>query len=87
MSDPVHDEISTRRCRAPQACELLLEAADPAVGKLAELVNHEDSIVALRVATPLFGRAGHGPSSTQTNVNLDAGKVEYEIVGVNTEAL
>ena len=73
---------------SPSGCELLLEAADPAVGKLAELVNsHEDSIVGLRVATALSGRAGHGPSSTQTNVNLDAGKVEYEIVGVNTEAL
>ena len=50
-------------------------------------MNHEDSIVAPRVATALSGRAGHGPSSTQTNVNLDARKVEYEIVGVNTEAL
>jgi hypothetical protein len=87
VSDPVQDEISTRRCRVPQACELLLEAADPAAGKLAELVNHEDSIVGLRVATALFGRAGHGPSLTQTNVNLDARKVVYEIVGVNTEAL
>jgi hypothetical protein len=83
----VQDEISTRRCRVPQACELLLEAADPAAGKLAELANHEDSIVGLRVATALFGRAGHGPSLTQTNVNLVARKVEYEIVGVNTEAL
>ena len=64
-----------------------MEAADPAAGTLAELVNHEDSIVGLRVATPLFGRACHGPSSTQTNVNLDARKVEYEIDSVNTEAL
>ena len=64
-----------------------MEAADPAVGTLAELVNHKDSIVGLRVATALFGRAGHGPSSTQTNVNLDARKVEYKIVDVNTEAL
>jgi hypothetical protein len=83
----VQDGISTRRCRAPQACALRLEAADPAAGKLAEPVNHEDSIVGLRVATALFGRAGQSPSSTQTNVNLDARKVEYEIVGVNTEAL
>jgi hypothetical protein len=81
----MQDEISTRRCRVPQPCELLLEAADPAVGKLAGLVNYEDSIVGLRVATALFGRAGHGPSSTQTNVNLNTRKVEY--VGVNTEAL
>ena len=80
-------EISTRRCRVPEACELLLEAADPAAAKLAELVHHEDSIVALRVATARLGRARHGPSSTQTNVNLDARKVDYEIVGVNTEAL
>ena len=83
----MQDAISTRRCRVPQACALLLEAADPAAGKLAELVNHEGSIVGLRVATALFGRAGHGPSSTQTNVNLDARTVEYQIVGVNTEAL
>lgn len=39
------------------------------------------------IRPPGSGRAGHGPSSTQTNVNLDARKVEYEIVGVNTEAL
>ena len=83
----MQDEISTRRCRLPQACELQLEAPDPAPGKPAELVNHEDSIVGLRVATALFGRTGHGPSSTQTNVNLNARKVEYELVGVNTETL
>ena len=87
MSDLVQDEISTRRRRVPQACELLLEAADPAAGKLAELVNHKDSIVGLRVATARLGRARHGPSSTQTNANLDARKVDYEIVAVNTEAL
>ena len=83
----MQDAISTRRCRVPQACALRLEAADPAAGKLAELVNHEDSIVGLPVATAPFGRAGHGPSLTQTNVNLDARTVEYEIVGVTTEAL
>ena len=59
----------------------------PPIRPLAELVNHKDSIVGLGVATALFGRAGHGPSSTQTNVNLDARKVEYKIDGVNTEAL
>ena len=83
----MQDEISHSALPSPQACELLLEAADPAAGTLAELVNHEDSTVGLRVATALFGRAGHGPSWTQTNVNLDTRKVEDEIDSVNTEAL
>jgi hypothetical protein len=49
-------------------------------------VNHGDSIVALRVARPAWPRPSR-PLLDPDHVNLDARKVDYEIVGVNTEAL
>ena len=50
-------------------------------------MNHEDSIVALRAATARLGRPSRPLLLDPDHVNLDACKVDYEIVGVNTEAL
>lgn len=75
--------------KAPQvqkkARERLLDAADPAARKLVELVEHEDAAIALRAATALLDRSGHGPTTKQ--VNVDGGKVKYQIEGVDMEAL
>lgn len=63
----------------------LLEAADPAAARLVELLDAEDEAVQLRAATALLDRAGHGPSSTQ--VQVDGGELRYQIDGVDLEAL
>jgi hypothetical protein len=68
-----------------KARERLLEAADPAAAKLAELIDSDDEAVALRAAMALLDRSGHGPTTKQ--VNVDGGTVKYEIVGVDMDAL
>jgi hypothetical protein len=74
---------------APQvqrsARQRLLEAADPAAARLVQLLESDDEAIAVRAATALLDRAGHGPSSTQ--VQLDGGQVQYRIDGVDLEAL
>ena len=80
---------NTHGGKAPQvqkkARERLLEAADAAAAKLAELVSSDDEAVALRAATALLDRSGHGPTTEQ--VNVDGGAVKYQIEGVDMEAL
>ena len=78
--------ISTRRCRVPQACELLLEAADPAAGKLAELGDPQIPSSACGSPPPLAARRSE-PVLDPDQRNLDARKVEHDVVGVNPEAL
>jgi hypothetical protein len=68
-----------------KARERLLEAADPAAAKLAELIESADEAVALRAAMALLDRSGHGPTTKQ--VNVDGGAVKYDIAGVDLEAL
>lgn len=68
-----------------KARERLLEAADRAASRLAELVESPDEQIAVRAATALLDRSGHGPTGTQ--VNVDGGKVRYELPGVDLEAL
>lgn len=74
---------------APQvlkkARERLLDAADPASAKLRELLDSDDEAVALRAATAILDRSGHGPTTKQ--VNVDGGAVRYQIEGVDMEAL
>jgi len=75
--------------KAPQvqraARRRLLEAADPAAARLVELLDSEDEAIAVRAATALLDRSGHGPSSTQ--VQVDGGQVDYRIEGVDLEQL
>jgi hypothetical protein len=75
--------------KAPQvqrkARERLLDAADTAASKLVELIDDPDPAVALRAATALLDRSGHGPTTKQ--VNVDGGAVKYQIEGVDMEAL
>jgi hypothetical protein len=75
--------------KAPQvekaARARLLEAASSAAAKLIELIEDEDPAVALRAATALLDRSGHGPTSRQ--VNVDGGQVKYQIEGVDMDAL
>jgi hypothetical protein len=63
----------------------LLEAADPAAARLVELLDNPDPAIAVRAAVALLDRAGHGPSSTQ--VQVDGGQVAYRIEGVDLDAL
>ena len=63
----------------------LLEAADPAIAKLVELLESEDEQVAVRAAIAIADRSGHGP--TQKQVNVDGGKLRYEIAGVDMDAV
>lgn len=75
--------------KAPQvqkaARDRLLEAADAAAARLAELVESPDEQIAVRAATALLDRTGYGPQST--TINKDGGKVRYDIAGVDLEAL
>jgi hypothetical protein len=68
-----------------KARERLLAAADPAIAKLVELVDHEDPAIALRAAVAIADRSGHGPTTKQ--VNVDGGSVDYRIEGVDMDAL
>lgn len=74
---------------APQvkkvARERLLEAADPAAARLVELLESDDEQVALRAATALLDRSGHGPQTKQ--INVDGGKLTYRIEGVDMDAV
>jgi hypothetical protein len=74
---------------APQvkraARQRLLEAADPAAARLVQLLDSDDEAIAVRAATALLDRSGHGPSSTQ--VQVDGGQVDYRIEGVDLDAL
>jgi hypothetical protein len=74
---------------APQvqrkAAERLRDAADTAAARLVELVGSPDEQIAVRAVQLLLDRTGHGPTGTQ--VNVDGGKVRYEIPGVDLEAL
>jgi hypothetical protein len=63
----------------------LLEAADPAAARLVELLDSPDPAIQVRAAVALLDRAGHGPSSTQ--VQVDGGQVAYRIEGVDLEQL
>lgn len=80
---------TTHGGKAPQvqkaARDRLLDAADPAARRLVELVDSDDEAVALRAATALLDRSGHGPTTKQ--VNVDGGAVKYQIEGVDMEAL
>jgi HEAT repeat protein len=75
--------------KAPQvqakARERLLVAADPAAGVLIELLGSPEESIRLKAAIALLDRTGHGTSVTQ--VQVDGGKVKYEIAGVDLEAL
>jgi hypothetical protein len=63
----------------------LLEAADPAAARLVQLLDSPYEAIAVRAATALLDRSGHGPSSTQ--VQVDGGQVDYRIEGVDLDAL
>jgi hypothetical protein len=67
------------------ARQRLLEAADPAAARLAQLVDSEDEAIALYASKALLDRAGYGPSSTQ--VQVDGGQVNYQIAGVDLDQL
>jgi hypothetical protein len=77
---------------APQirrkAWERLLEAADPVMAEMVRLFNENTDMSPadkIRLAFGQLDRAGYGPRTTQ--INVDAGKVDYEIVGVDMEAV
>ena len=70
---------------AAKARDRLLWAADPAAAVLADLLKSDDENIRLRAATALLDRSGHGASATQ--VQVDGGKVRYEIDGVDLSAL
>jgi HEAT repeat protein len=67
------------------ARERLLDAADPAARALIELLDSEDEQVRLNAAKALLDRSGHGP--TQKQVNVDGGKLNYRIEGVDMDAV
>jgi len=69
------------------ARERLRDAADPAAAELVRLMEDPlvEAGVKLQAAKAILDRSGHGPTGTQ--VQVDGGKVRYDIAGVDMEAL
>jgi hypothetical protein len=63
----------------------LLAAADTTADRLVELLDASDEHVQLRAAAAILDRVGLGPSSTK--VNVDGGRVRYELEGVDLDQL
>ena len=90
---PIHGGMvcASHGGRAPQVREAakrrMLELVDPALARLAELIQSSDHQVAVRACLGLLDRAGFGPSSTQLQVDVDQATVRYELPGIDLDQL